>query len=315
MAVSGSKDFSITRGQIIASAYRKIGIFDIGEGVSGDETSAADFALNLMIKEWLARGADIHLRQNLTVFLQPNQTSYTFSSSSSDDYTNDTVVETTLSADEASGQTVISVTSSSGMTASDRVGIKLDDHTIHWTTISSVDTSTQITIASATTGAASSGNKVYAYTNKGDVPRKLVYQFRRDKHGLDTEIDRIGESEYHRLTDKDASGPPTQVYYRPGVGMGELFVWPTDWGANGDRLELVTRVMPDDFDAAANSPDFPIEWGNTIVWGLAAELAAENGIPRLEQQNLWTISQMKFNEMLDYDVENASVVFSMDYDA
>jgi hypothetical protein len=89
-------------------------------------------------------------------------------------------VETTLSAAEASGQTVISVTSSTGMTAADVVGIKMDDDTIHWSTIASVDSGVQITIDDATDDTAASGNKVYAYTTTAGRPTKIVYAFRRD---------------------------------------------------------------------------------------------------------------------------------------
>lgn len=313
MAVSGSKNFSITRTQLIEMALRKVGVFDIGEGVSGDESEAADRALNLMIKEWLARGADIHLRQNLTLFLQPGQESYSFSSSSTDKYTNDTIVETTLSAAEASGQSILSVTSTTGFARDMKVGIKLDDDTIDWSTVGSVGSGT-ITLKSDTIGgAAASGNKVYAYTNTGDVPRRIVYSFRRDKNGIDTEVDSIGESEYNRLSDKDAEGPPTEIYYRYGRDDGKLFVWPTDWGGTGDKLILITRVVPDDFDEAANNPDFPIEWANTIAWGLAAEIAPEFGTPLKEQRQLWQIAEAKLFEMMAADVEDASVEFGLDY--
>jgi hypothetical protein len=69
MAVSGSKDYSITRADIIEAALRKIGEYDAGEAVPGDETAAAAVALNLMVKEWVARGADIWLRDEITLFL------------------------------------------------------------------------------------------------------------------------------------------------------------------------------------------------------------------------------------------------------
>ena len=41
MAVSGSKNFAITRADIIEGALRKAGAYDQGESVSGDETAAA----------------------------------------------------------------------------------------------------------------------------------------------------------------------------------------------------------------------------------------------------------------------------------
>jgi hypothetical protein len=127
MAVSGSKNFSITRSDIIEAALRKLGAYDQGEAIDGNEASAANMALNLMVKEWVAEGVDIFLRTESTLFLQPDTQTYNLST----DHITDSYVETTLSAAEASGQTIISVTSSTGMTAADNIGIKMDDNTIH----------------------------------------------------------------------------------------------------------------------------------------------------------------------------------------
>ncbi len=76
MAVRGSKHFAITRAGIIESAYRKTGDFDIGEAISGDETAAGSVSLNLIVKELVTEGAEIWLRDEITLFLVPNQQSY-----------------------------------------------------------------------------------------------------------------------------------------------------------------------------------------------------------------------------------------------
>ena len=312
MAVSGSKNYAITRSDIIAAALRKLGVYDQADAIDGDETNAADIALNLMVKEWVAEGADIFLRTESTLFLQPNTKSYNLST----DHITDSYVETTLSAAEASGQTVISVTSSTGMTAADNIGIKMDDDTIHWTTIASVDSSTQVTIDTATDDDAASGNKVYAYTTKSDRPQKILFAYRSDKNGFDTEIHIVGENEYRRQSNKSAEGPPVEVWYNPqgNQSTGQLWVWPVDGGSDWDKVVLICQHLPDDFDASADNPDFPIEWGNTLVWGLAAELASEYGLSEPEQGRLWQIAQHKLDTMLSYDVENADVQFVRDYE-
>jgi hypothetical protein len=311
MAVSGSKNYAITRANIIEGALRKLGVYDQGEAVSGEDTSAADLALNLMVKEWIAEGADIFLRTESTLFLQPDTSSYTLST----DHITDSYVETTLSAAEASGQTVISVTSSTGMTAADNVGIKMDDNTIHWSTIASVDSATQITIDDATDDDAASGNKVYAYTTKSDRPQKIIYAYRSDKNGFDTEVRIIGEMEYRRQSNKSSDGPPVEIWYNPqgNQSTGKLWVWPDDGGADWDKLVLICQVLPDDFDAAANNPDFPIEWGNALIWGLAAELASEYGLLPQEIAYFEQKARFKLDTQLDYDVENANVIIAMDY--
>lgn len=308
MALSGSKDYAITRATIIESALRKIGEFDQGESIPGDETAAANVALNLVVKEMTANGVDLWLRDEITLFLQPDTQSYALGTANA----TASYVETTLSASEALGQTVISVTSSTGMTAADIIGIKMDDDTIHWSTISSVDSSTQVTIADATDAAASSGNKVYAYTTTAGRPQKIVYAFRRDVNNIDTEVTLIGETEYRQQSNKGSSGPPVEAWYQPTMTTGTLYVWPVDGGSKVDKLILIAQYAPDDFDTASNNPQFPIEWGNTLIWKLAAELSSEYGLPEKEQGRLWQIAEHKMNELLDYDVENASVIFAMD---
>ena len=307
MAVSGSKNYSITRATIIEAALRKLGEYDQGESPSGDETNAADVALNLMVKEWVARGIGIWIRDEITLFLQPDTKSYALGT------TNATAsyVETTLSAAEASGQTVLSITSTAGMTTGDNIGIKLDDDTIQWTTVT-VDSAIQGTIAVALTGDAASGNKVYAYTTTAGRPQKILYAYRRDVNGYDTEVRMIGESAYMSQSNKSSDGPPVEAWYQPTLTTGTLYVWPVDGGANWDKLVMSCQFMPDDFDAASNNPEFPIEWGNTLIWGLAAELASEYGLPMREVQYLEAKATYRLETMLDYDTENASVIFSLD---
>lgn len=310
MATSDSKNYTITANDIIAAALRKTGDYDIGETVNADETSAAMQALNLMVKGWVARSIGLWLRSQETLFLQKNTQSYAIGTTA--EMTN-SYVETTLGAAEASGQTVITVTDSTGMTAADRVGIKMDDGTTHWTTIVSVDSSTQITITDATDDDAASGNKVYAYTTRSGRFQRIKYAFRRDTSGYDTEVDVAGENEYFRLSDKGSAGPVNTVWYHPTLDSGTLYVWPVDGGDTVDKLIMLVDYLPDDFDSVANNPEFPIEWGECLIYNLADRLAGEHGMPRLERRELKIEAREMLEAMLDYDVEHASVQFEMDH--
>jgi hypothetical protein len=309
MAVSGSKDYSITRATIIESSLRKIGEYDAGETIPGDETAAAAVALNLMVKAWVIRGADIWLRDEITLFLQPDTQSYSLGTAHA---TRTIAAETTLSSAAAASATTLSLTSSSGMTAADNIGVKLNDNTIHWDTIVSVDSSTAVTLTTGLASAASSGKKVYAYTTKAGRPQKLVYAYRRDKNDIDNEVSIIGESEYLRQSNKGSSGPPVEVWYQPTLTTGTLYVWPVDGGANWDKLIMSVHYLPDDFDAASDNPEFPIEWGQALVYGLADKLAPEYGVPLTERRALKQEAEFELGEALAYDAENASVIFTMD---
>jgi len=307
MATSNSKNYSVTRANIIEASLRKIGAYDQGEAVSGSETAAADFALNVMVKEWTARGADLWLRDEITLFLQPDTKSYSLGTANA----TASYVETTLSAAAGATATVIGVTSSAGMAVADLIGVKLIDNSIHWDTIASVDSSVQVTITTGLASAAASSGRVYAYTTTAGRPTKVLYAYRRDSSNIDVPVDLIGEKEYMSQSNKSSNGPPVEAWYHPTLTTGTLYVWPIDGGATLDKLVLSCQFYADDFDSASNNPQFPPEWYNALVWGLAAELASEYGVTEREQSRLWSTAEFKLNNALDFDVENSSVEFTL----
>jgi hypothetical protein len=79
-----------------------------------------------------------------------------------------------------------------------------------------------------------------------------------------------------------------------------------------DKLVMSADYYADDLDTAANNPQFPIEWGEPLTYGLADRLAPEYGLPIRERQLMHMEAESKIQEALSYDVENASVVFVAD---
>jgi len=307
VATSGSKNYTVNRTDLIESALRKLGAYDAGDTPSSDELADANAALNLMIKAWITKGLNVPWRETLTLFLQPDTRSYRIGPSG--DECTESFVETTLSAAAITGATTITLTSTSGITASDRIGIKLDDGTIHWTTVV-VAATTSITTGLAS--AAASGNAVYAYTTKCNRPVKLVYAHTRDSSGIDNEVDLIGETAYRMLSNKGSGGRPNQVYYQPTIDNGTLFVWPANSGGV-DKLVLISQPYVDDFDAASDNLDFPIEWGKAIIFGLADDLGPEYGIPTKFQDRLERKAARLLEDLLDHDVENASLIIGAEH--
>lgn len=69
--------------------------------------------------------------------------------------------DTTLTDGEPQAETVMKVGDSTSMLATDIVGVALDSGAIHWTTIASVDSGTQITLTDALPSVAAAGKAVY----------------------------------------------------------------------------------------------------------------------------------------------------------
>ena len=70
-------------------------------------------------------------------------------------------------------------------------------------------------------------------------------------------------------------------------------------------------MLSDDLDSTADEPEFPIEWGNALIFQLAHDICGEYGVTEARQARLYLIAQKKLNDLLDYDQENASVVFTI----
>lgn len=310
MATSGSKSFALTRNDIINAALRKVGEYDKGETPSGDETADASQALNILINELVGvLGAEIFLRTEMTLFVNKLQTQYGVGPNSGDHIT-ESYVETTIAEDPVdTATTVIVLTSATGISDGDYIGIKMDDGSIFWDTVNGAPAGTTVTITAGFAELASIGNTVYAYTTKAYRPRKIFAPYSRDQNGLDNSITLIGEAEYRQITDKDSTGVPNSLHYRASLDSGALYVWPTGDG-NTDKINFIGHYYPDDLNSASDNAEFPIEWSAALIWGLAAELGAEYGLPRLEQEKNWKIASAKVNAALDVDTENASVTFA-----
>lgn len=295
----------MTRDDVINDSLTLLGVLGEGQTVSADDVVVYSRALNRMIKEWQAQGIQLWGEQEGTVFLDKTSESYSLSSSGS--HASNTVVETTLSAAEALGQTQLSVTSSAGMTAGDYIGIELTAGTRDWTTIVSVDSSVLVTITVALTGAAPSGATVYTYTTRLARPLDITSVRLRDSSNQDMVVEKISREEYFNIYDKSNAGSPINYAYNPGLstGAGTLYVWPVNDEID-DRLKITYRRSIEDMDAASNDFDFPVEWLNALVWNLALQIAPMAG----KTQKLDVIAPMAaqfFNNMKSANSETGSL--------
>lgn len=341
MALSGSKDFTVTRDDIIESALKIIGVYDAGEAVPAAETTDAAQRLNLIAKEWTTEGIQMPLREKDVLFLNYGKQRYRLGNVGTTGAQDNMHFCTALSFKEnaivttaaVATDTVIKCTDTlwkdyegntvtKDATADDTlsVGIRLDDKTIHWSTQSSETTNT-ITIADQmpSNGAAAIGNKIYTYltANRQPRPTKILYAFRQDTGGSDSQVDIVGRIEYERLSQKTSPGAVTKIHYSPrvsgfgsiadGDSAGDLYVWPVKNPLNVDKLFMVCEHYIDDFDIGTNHISLPVEYGNALIWGLASELSYEYGVDRDLRREIKAIAEDKKDTILNgYDVENAS---------
>lgn len=291
MASSGSVDFTATRDQIIQEVLEDLGIM-----LPGDTTSSATFTdhstglarkLNAIVKQlghpsdgspgmqpWALKRAYLFLQKGEAVYsLGPTATATGATNKWASTYGT-----TTISADEAAGQTVITVVDN-GITIADtnRIGIVLNTGYIQWTTVSGTPTDNgatiDVTIAVALTSAASAGNRVFVYatTAQGRRPLDIKTVLLRDTDGNDVGMESMDLDDYEIGVPKKAEeGTPGFYYYEPTLTDGTIYF---DTAASDctNVIRMVYRSPFEDFDAASDTIDFDPIWIRPLVYALGLE--------------------------------------------
>lgn len=317
MASSGSYDFSVSRDDLIKDALLEIGYLEEGETPNAEVTTDCARRLNQMIKALMVKGTSLWCIQEALLFQVLGAQSYVLGSGATDaEWCDpDDYVQTTLSADEASGQTVLSVTSVADIVADDRIGIVLDDGSIQWTTVDTVGAST-VTVDDALTDAAASGNVVFVYTSRLVRPQRIIPDtlYRLDITGGQTPIELVGKAEYDQLTGKTQRGKTIKVAYLPQLN-GRLWTWSTA-DLSTDVIRFSFERPFQDFDVTADNPDFPVEASRMLYLNLAADVCGMYGasgeLARLRRPDGLGIADLALQDWLDYDRENAPVRFQPD---
>lgn len=310
MATSGSTDFSVSRDDIITEALQICGVVPEGGSANSSQLSDGARSLNMLIKSWQSRaGFNLWTIRQGIIFPEADKVAYKLGSSGADhSCVVSDFVYTTVRTAYSSGVT-LEVTSTSGMTNADFIGVVKDDGTIEWKTLTIVDSDT-ITLSGGLSSAAAAGNYVYTYTTKIARPLRILSAYSRDITSLvDTAITIISKREYDDYSTKtQESGQVNQLYYDPQLDQGIAYTWPESNNMNNLVYVQYTRPV-DDFDASGNTPDFPQEWYLSITWNLAALLAQKYGLPVSDKNYIAQMGMAFLQDNLTWDVEGNTSIF------
>jgi len=290
MATSGSWDYSVTALQIITSAAEDIGVAENNQSLDSNDLATMLRTLNLLVKQWQGQsdkfpGLKVWTRQRVEMFFVSGQARYLVGPASADARAAVSPVVTTLTAAKGASATTITLASTTGMTAADTIGFVLATGALGWGTISTVDSSTQVTIAANSIGAANSGAVVFTYTSKAQRFVELEAVSLRDWSTPGQPIDIPLEvytdvQQYELVTQKLASGDPTAILIEPlrlTTAVTLNFA-----AANVYKTLHLTVIYPaEDYDNAAGSDDiaYPQEYFAALEWELARRCAAKFGRP------------------------------------
>lgn len=310
MTTSGSVDFTMTATQVINSAFNKIGVKAAEQALEPGEFQDGIDALNLMMKAWQAQGLHLWSKTEGVLFLDVGKTDYFLGPTGDEATLLDDFIGTTTTSAEATSSAVIEVVDTTGMVALDNVGVELDSASRHWTTIVSVDSSTQITITVGLPSAAKSGSTVFTFTNLIQRPLRVL-STRRKTFNEDNEIsvNSWSRDEYFNQVNKASSGTVVNFYYSPKLGNGRFYVWQT--ASNVNDIVRITFERPiEDVDIGDDTLDFPVEWLEAIIYNLAARLADDYDAPPIKLQTVNTKAAQFLDDLIGFDEEMESLNIS-----
>jgi len=311
MALSASTNYTIDRDSLITQAYRILGVIRAGGTASANDIADATVSLQIMLKAWQAYGLQLWVVKQATLI--PTKDAQTYSLGGTGDHASLSMSKTEMRIAGVTSDTTLEVDSTTGMTAADNIGIVLDDGTTHWTTVSSVTDSDTVVITTGIASAAAVDQHIYWYTTKIDRPNELLEVYRRE---YDTVVDvpliRLSRTDFFTLSDKDTTGTPVNFYYDPQLTDSVLYVWPTANAtfAGNSTLEIFVKKPFDDMDSATDSFEFPQEWYEAIVYGLATRIAPMIGYPIPDRQVLKMEASEFFDLAVTFGSEQTSIAFT-----
>ena len=145
-----------------------------------------------------------------------------------------------------------------------------------------------------------------------DKPLKVFQAWNRTiGSNIDVPMRIITKQEYAILGNKTSSGNPIQCYYEPLLDYGNLYVFPVPDAtfASTNVIYLTYQKPFEDFNSATDVPDFPQEWYDAVIYGLALRLAPEYGIPAESRTLLGREAEAIKQAAMSFGTEEGSLYF------
>lgn len=274
MTTSGNQQYNPNVTIMVNDILDQAGISGLGRTAASEDFNKVLRILNQMFKTWSGNNIHIWNKEEGVLYLNKYVGKYVLGRNTTDANTTNISDEiiTQLNGNLASGSTSVTVDSTTGMAISDKIGIVLTDKSTFWTTISHVNSSTNLTLALATTGAATDNAVVYTYTNKIYKPVRILSA--RLVNGVDSlatssKNERIlapvPYDTFMTLTTRSQNGTPYLYMYALRSTEGNFYIEARPDDTNY-RVEFIYNRYIENLDTVDNDFDFPNEWQEAILY-------------------------------------------------
>lgn len=311
MTTSNTILFNLTTNQILTLALQQINVLGAHDIISASDTAFCLLHLNMMVKAWETIGIHLWTQEEACLFLNAGQFEYHIGTDHACLY--EDFYTTTTTDTYASGTNIFNVVSTTGFTVGDPLGIVQDNNIIFWTTISAVNSSTQVTTVGSSTYTASSGAQVYNYTTTLARPLQIHSARKFDvKNNVEIKMQSLSRSDYFNLPVKNQTGEPINYFYDPQIGNGLFYIYqPTNILSYIIRLTATREIQT--FVASTNTADFPSEWYDAIIMNLAVRVAPAYGKAKgPEFIQLFNVAQNLQQAAKGWDFEKRAITLEFD---
>jgi hypothetical protein len=258
MATSGSTDWQMTRNEIIDAALRRCGVLAQGENATASQLTEGIETLNRMVKSW----------QTFNIFLWTIEWKQkTFSAPDEVTGTDGSVYTCILGHTSASATKPITGANWSSF------WVKRGDTGGVWTTATAYATPADFDTDSDIIDI----QKAFIRDGEKDYPVELV-----------------SKPKFMELSDKNDESRPLVLFFDKQL-TSHIYLYPhPDDTTDVLHYQAVRRL--EDFDNADDNADFPVQWIEALVSGLAYKLSLEYpSVTSQKRKDLYSDSKVEFN--------------------
>ena len=146
-------------------------------------------------------------------------------------------------------------------------------------------------------------------------PLRVLECVREDTNNVSTIMTRLTLQEYENLPNKTTTGTPVNYFFDPTLTNSTFKFWPVpDANAASEyTIKLKVQVPISDLTSGTDDVDFPQEWLEALIYGLAVRLAPRSSLDLRERQLLKLESKEILDLALSFDVEEESIYFQPNY--
>ena len=151
-----------------------------------------------------------------------------------------------------------------------------------------------------------------------DKPMRIIQAWRNQNTSpvLSTPLAIISRQEMNLMAVQQQPGTPNSIYLEPKQTYSNMYLWPipdpTDANVLAMSISYVYQREISDLSLSTSVPEFPNEWMNVLVWGLADELSVEFGVPEARRKEITARAMAYLEKLKDWDIENEPTMFVPD---